>query len=83
LTPGEYLKSQGIDLELMTTLAVVDGCLRQIDIVHLMEQYAKVENHIKQKGGLLGESLNSEVDWNSGKGVFQNYYPKQNGFKKD
>lgn len=45
ITPEEYLNSIGIDLNTTTLLSVVDGHLRQVDLIYIMEDYAKISKH--------------------------------------
>jgi len=45
VTPTEYLESIGINLNTTTLLSVVDGHLRQVDLIYIMEDYAKISNH--------------------------------------
>ena len=40
ITAKEYLESIGIDLKKTTFLTVLDGHLRQVDILYIMECYA-------------------------------------------
>lgn len=40
LTAKQFLKEQGIDLKLTTLIIVIDGHMRQPDLVNLLEQFA-------------------------------------------
>ena len=44
ITPEEYLNSIGIDLNTTTLLSVVDGHLRQVDLIHIMNEYALMKD---------------------------------------
>lgn len=44
ITPEEYLQNIGIDLNTTTLLSVIDGHLRQVDLIHLMNDYASIKN---------------------------------------
>ena len=44
ITPEEYLKTIGIDLNTTTLLSVIDGHLRQVDLIYIMSEYSKEYN---------------------------------------
>ena len=43
MTPEEFLKEQGIDLNQTTLLCVIDGYMRQPDLITLMNQFAEIK----------------------------------------
>lgn len=43
ITVKSFLESQGIDLNKATFLAVVDGYMRQPDLIHLFESFHKAK----------------------------------------
>jgi hypothetical protein len=49
ITPEEYLQSLGIDLKTTTLLSVVDGHLRQVDLICIMNEYAATKNKADSK----------------------------------
>ena len=49
ITPEEYLQSLGIDLKTTTLLSVVDGHLRQVDLICIMNEYADTKNKADSK----------------------------------
>ena len=49
MTPEEFLKEQGIDLNQTALLTVIDGFMRQPDLCNLMNQYADIK--VKEKVG--------------------------------
>jgi|LakMenEpi13Oct10_1017325.scaffolds.fasta_scaffold08449_1 hypothetical protein len=49
ITPEEYLQSIGIDLNTTTLLSVVDGHLRQVDLIHIMDNYAILKNGVQNE----------------------------------
>ena len=43
MTPEEFLKEQGIDLNQTALLTVIDGYMRQPDLCALMNQFAEIK----------------------------------------
>jgi hypothetical protein len=43
MTPEEFLKEQGIDLNQTALLTIVDGFMRQPDLCALMNKFAEIK----------------------------------------
>jgi hypothetical protein len=50
MTPEEFLKEKGIDLNQTALLTVIDGFMRQPDLCDLMKQFAEIKVKEKEEG---------------------------------